>query len=710
MLLAPGPTSLPKSAGQTPREHKAYERKRIRNGERGRVQSAEERDIAPMPAVANPKRRAKAKKSLKYLCTAYLAKRFYRKFGVPQEEVIAEFERIVKSGGVVAIAMPRGSGKSALAIAAVLWAVLCHGHRFVMLIAANEKMAKQLLDSVAQELLSNELLLADFPEFVYPVVRTAGINQRRPLFGGKAVKVVVTKSEIVLAHIDGHCQGAVIRCAGLLSGNLRGQTYTMPNGDFLRPSLFMADDPQTRKSAKSPRESENREAILAGDVLGMAGPGEKLSGLVPCTVIREGDMADRILDQRLNPHYHGMRYKMVEGLAADKDLKAWWDYKPVYEEGERRKDGGTAARAHFRQHRDAISKGLKAYWPARFLKGEVDAIHHALNKWCNNREAFHAECQNDPGAALMADDNTPSMAGLFEKFTRLARGVLPIWTRRVIADIDVQKEVLFWKVLAIGDGFRAAIVDYGTYPDQGPGYFTIKDLRHKLSHHFAGAGKTGGMEAIIWWGLDQLIPKLMRSWHREDGHEMRLERLPIDTGWGESTDFLYEYCRRSPFASILLPTKGVGIKAGERPMTEWKPKDNEPRPGLHWVLSTEPTKRAVWLFRYDTNWWKTFTCHRAATPPGPGSLWLFGNDASEHRLLFDHCRAETPVFTRGKDRIVWSFTCPPGVDNHWYDNLVGALAVASLQGTALSEAHQPAPPQRWDAASIAAARQRNRRG
>ncbi len=687
-----------------------YARKKLREAERSREQSAEDREIAPIPAVVNPKRRAKAKASLKTFCMTYLSRWFYRKFGESQDEVIAEFERIIISGGVVAIAMPRGSGKTALARAAVLWAVLCHCHRFVMLIAANATMAKQLMDPVALALKTNELLLADFPEFVYPVVRTAGINQRRPLHNGKPISVQVTKTEIALAEISGHCAGAVIRCAGLLSGNIRGQTVSMPSGDSLRPSLFLADDPQTRKSAKSPKESENREAILAGDVLGMAGPGEKLSGLVPCTVIREGDMADRILDQRLNPAYHGMRYKMIEGLLPDKDLKSWWDYKAIYDEGERRKDGGAAARAEFRRNRAEISRGLKAYWPSRYEPGEVDAIQHALNRWCKNREAFHAECQNDPSAALMADDNTPSMAGLFEKFTRLGRGVLPIWTRKLVADIDVQKEILFYKVVAVGDGFRAAVVDYGTFPDQGPGYFTIKDLRLKMSQAFSATGRSGGMESAIWWGLDQLVPKLMKSWPREDGHEHRVERLGIDTGWGDSTDFLYEYCRRSPFAAILLPTKGVGITAGERPMTEWKPRDNEPRPGLHWVLSTEPTKRAVWLLRYDTNWWKTFSCNRAAASPGPGALWLFGQDASEHRLLFDHCRAETPVFTRGRDRVVWKWTCPQGVDNHWWDTLVGSMVVASVQGMALGEASQPVTPKRWTTEEIAAARGRNRRG
>ncbi|MFN7291962.1 MAG: hypothetical protein ACK5ST_01420, partial [bacterium] len=40
-----------------------------------------------------------------------------------------------------------------------------------------------------------------------------------------------------------------------------------------------------------------RESILAGAILGLAGPGKKISGIMPCTVIRPGDMADNILSR-----------------------------------------------------------------------------------------------------------------------------------------------------------------------------------------------------------------------------------------------------------------------------------------------------------------------------------------------------------------------------------------------------------------------------
>ena len=81
-------------------------------------------------------------------------------------------------------------------------------------------------------------------------------------------------------------------------------------------------DPQTDESARSLSQCANREAILAGAVLGLAGPGKKISGIMPCTVIRPDDMADNILDRDKHPEWNGERTKMVYAFPADEKL---WD-------------------------------------------------------------------------------------------------------------------------------------------------------------------------------------------------------------------------------------------------------------------------------------------------------------------------------------------------------------------------------------------------
>lgn len=62
--------------------------------------------------------------------------------------------------------------------------------------------------------------------------------------------------------------------------------YKRADGQTARPSLVVIDDPQTDESARSLSQCAARESILAGAVLGLAGPGKKIAGVMPCTVKR----------------------------------------------------------------------------------------------------------------------------------------------------------------------------------------------------------------------------------------------------------------------------------------------------------------------------------------------------------------------------------------------------------------------------------------
>jgi len=63
---------------------------------------------------------------------------------------------------------------------------------------------------------------------------------------------------------------------------LRAKTVAISR--TVRPALVVLDDPQTDESARSLSQCANRESVLAGAVLGLAGPGKKISGIMPCTV------------------------------------------------------------------------------------------------------------------------------------------------------------------------------------------------------------------------------------------------------------------------------------------------------------------------------------------------------------------------------------------------------------------------------------------
>ncbi len=102
----------------------AYDRRKERERQRQADQSREGRDIAPIPECKRKKDRAAVKKSLRLFCEKVLPERFKKKWSNDHLKAIAKIERAVVEGDVFALAMPRGSGKTTLVVAAVLWAIL----------------------------------------------------------------------------------------------------------------------------------------------------------------------------------------------------------------------------------------------------------------------------------------------------------------------------------------------------------------------------------------------------------------------------------------------------------------------------------------------------------------------------------------------------------------------------------------------------------
>jgi phage terminase large subunit GpA-like protein len=255
----------------------------------------------------------------------------------------------------------------------------------------------------------------------------------------------------------------------------------------------------------------------------------------------------------------------------------------------------------------------------------------------------------------------------------------------------VQKRLLFWVVVAWADDFTGSIVDYGAFPEQGRNYFTYTEAGHTLQ------SKSGSsqLEAAVRWGLDALTTNLFsRAWQREGGGETRIDRAFVDANYGESTDAVYEFCRRTPYSGIILPSHGRGIKAGDKPMDQYQKRPGETH-GFHWYVTPGDGKRAIKHLIADANFWKTFLAARAKALIGErGSLSVFGTKEERHRMLLDHLKAESPVQTFGRGREVWEWKDRPGVDNHWLDCLVLAGIAASMAGCALDNLPLAAPDQK----------------
>jgi hypothetical protein len=247
--------------------------------------------------------------------------------------------------------------------------------------------------------------------------------------------------------------------------------------------------------------------------------------------------------------------------------------------------------------------------------------------------------------------------------------------------IDVQAKALFWLVAAWEDDFTGGVIDYGTEPDQKATYFTLRDIRRTL----AMAAPRAGLEGSIYAGLERLTDATLGcEWRRDDGAQVRIDRCLIDANWGQSTDVVYQFCRQSKYAGVVLPSHGRYVGASSIPFSDYKRKRGD-RVGLNWRIQVVRGKRSVRHVVFDTNYWKSFVHARLAVPMGdPGCLSLFGRSADRHRLLADQLTSEYRVKTEGRGRTVdeWKLRVD-GLDNHWLDCLVGVAVGASIQGAVL---------------------------
>jgi hypothetical protein len=639
------------------------------------------RDIGDLPAVVSPERKERAASDFRFFCDSYFPLTFHLPWSPDHLKVIAKIEQAVLRNGLFAMAMPRGSGKTTICECACIWAVL-NGHRdFVCLIGSDEGHAMDMLDSIKMELDGNDLLLEDFPEVVYPIQCLDGIANRcnGQLYKGERTHIGWTAREIVLPSMPGSvASGAIIKVAGI-TGRIRGMKYKRADGHTVRPALVVLDDPQTDESARSLSQCATREGILAGAILGLAGPGKKISGIMPCTVIRPEDMADNILSRDKHPEWNGERTKMVYSFPTEE--KKWQRYGELRGESLRAHGDIRLATEFYAADREAMDAGAEIAWPERFNHDELSAIQHAMNLRLQDEAAFFAEYQNEPLPEESSESDELSADQIASKTNRMQRRLVPVGCNQLTMFVDVQANLLFFVVAAWEDDFTGYVIDYGVFPDQQRPYFTLRDARLTLPL----ATKASGLEGAIYAGLEQLTDSYLgREWRRDDGAMLRIERCLIDANWGSSTDVVYQFCRQSAHAGIIMPSHGRFVGASSQPFSEYKRRPGD-RIGHNWRMPNVAGKRAVRHVVYDTNFWKTFIHARLAVPMGDrGCLSLFGDSAAQHRLFAEHITSEYRVKTEGRGRTVdeWKMR-PERGDNHWFDCLVGCAAAASIQGVVL---------------------------
>ncbi len=633
------------------------------------------RNIAPIPPIKNPERRAKAMESLEFFAYAYFPETFNRPCSPAHKLLISKLEEVIIGEGgnnLQAIGMPRGWGKTSWCRCACLWGLLRGSRKFLVLIAANASMAKKLMKNF-QNMLECPALLEDFPEAIYPITRLDHTNSKAPgqHIDGKYTNITRHASEIVFPSVaNSLASGAIVCCAGLDTGHLRGLQYVVPStGATIRPDVFLADDVQTKKTSKSQEQCKYREDILASDVMFMGGS-RRIAGLATVTCIQKDDVADHLLDRKRYPAWNGIRCHYFDALPSNMELwEKWWDIKKTG-------DNETAV-AMYLENREAMDKDCIAVWPEYYEEGYVSAIEQGMAKYFDNRASFQSEYQSEP-LTLEDDSITFDTDSIEAKAVRnRKRGQVPTEADILTASIDVHGNILYTTVGGFSqNNFTGSLIDYGTWPKQKRAYFRQNDTKlFTLKQKYPGRGDEGAVQA----GLVDLINTLLdTTYKRDDGVVMHVRRILIDSGYKPSV--IHNACRMCKSPALVMPCIGKGVRAKDTPISQYKKRAPGDRLGPNWWVHRF-NQRDLQSVMVDTNHFKSQAVGALSTYLGdPGCLSMF-ESADKHKLLIAHLLSERCTLVEANGRRVYEWEArPEHFDNHWLDCLVYMLCAASMEG------------------------------
>lgn len=659
----------------------AYDRKKSTEAARNRLKASLHKDIGAIPKVVNPERRAACARDFKLFSNTYGRHVFSLAWGKPHLAAAERIEKVVLNGGLFALAMPRGWGKTTLCQWAVMWAILYGHRRFSVYVGATDEAATARLDEIKIELETNELLFEDFPEVCKPVRALEGITQRGrgQTVEGQRTRITWLDNRIVLPTIPGSVSsGSVIAARGITSRGLRGMKVTTAESKVLRPDIAIPDDPQDDQSAVSPDQCRKRLRIINSTILRLPGPKVRIAAFVPCTVIAANDLADQLLNPELNPRWNGQRTVALERLPTSEAL--WEQYAAVRAEGLRQKDGGKAGRKFFEANRTELERGAQHNWPENIEDGDVSAIQSAMNVKIDDPETFAAELQQAPLAMQEEAQEKVDRSELAARIVSPPMLIVAQHASRLTAFVDPNSKLMWYLVCGFGNHFSGHAIKYGTWPDQRLMYVTSRDAKKTI----ARAKPRAGLQAQIYHALEQLTEELLSTEFRdESGQIHKIEKLLIDANWGAITKTVYRFARSSKYAGIITPSHGKFLGARDKPIEQWPTKDGD-RIGFHWRerYAPENAKRFV---LFDTNRWKSLVTDRLRVAIGdPGALTVFDARPEMHRLLFDHWTSETPVeeVKLGERLTIWKEQ--KGRDNDLWDGIVGCHVAASMLGIDLA--------------------------
>ena len=624
------------------------------------------------------KRRADCTADLELALRTYWPEAFPRAFSADHKELIAVCQSVLENSGCNVTAMPRGSGKTTIKTRALMWAALTGKRRFPVLGTADDGQFCCLMRGIKVMLETNQRLLEDFPEVIIPIrqlerVATKCVYQ---LYKGDPTYIRWSDQFVQFPFTELSVErgnaGVVISGGGITSA-LRGMVYTLPNGDQIRPDAILCDDIQTRKSAKSPTQVQERLDIIKGDLMGMRGD-RPLAMMVTCTPIYEEDLAERLLSNEHSPEFKSIRVPMLKTMPVNMDL---WE---EYDVARRQELVGEAEPGHansfYKANRKKLDQGAEHYWAEKVDDGKLSAIQCAMEDYLADPDMFAAEKQCQPQPHQKSDIEPLMASKLCGRVSPYPQGTVQADHSVLTAHIDVQAKVLYYAVCSWSQKFGGTVIEYNTWPKrpQMGRYFTLNGLRTGLASKYKGLDEGGCIRAGIKDCVQYLTTK---QYKRENEGELGLNLILVDGRWRTDDVESGIIESKSPIAQIMF---GTGIGAVHAAMSQWNKKPGRVF-GDHWV-EDKPARRKRRAIHADVNHWKS-ELHTSLSVPDlhQEALRWYNGSRTYHQLISDHCVAEVCFRVEARNRTVDEWQLKHSThDNHFWDNLVGCMVGASKLG------------------------------
>ncbi|MEN6360056.1 MAG: hypothetical protein ABFD59_08370 [Smithella sp.] len=615
--------------------------------------------VDPEPKVKAA--RTRIEKSLSHWLRHHGGEAFSSKWSPDHIRVLGKIETAINSGGLFALAMPRGHGKTTILKWITLYVLLTGRRKYVVIVAATAELAQVIIEFCRQQIIESDTLHEHYPH-VTTYARATGGKAIKAIYqlraDGKTSGIKWSKTTLVLPEVtstDGEgypSNGAILEGHGL-TGAIRGKWRDTKTGKVLRPDFVIADDPQSRESSESSSQCAMRERIITGDVLGLAGPRKKIAAVMPCTIIRRGDLADRFLDHSVHPEWQGEICQLVKKWPDAQDT-LWKQYTEIY-----REDGGMAKATDFYlANRAKMDAGAEVSWEERIRDGEVSAIQTAENLLLETGPQFWAEYQNEP-LSLSAGQYEITPELVIAHTINLPRLQLPPTSTVFVGHIDINRTGLHWAVAGFDQSMTGHCPAYGRWPSHG-------DLWPKNAQELV-------RKQAIFRGLKDLCDRISQTVFLRDGKQVRLGLLLVDRGY--EPDVVHKFAAVSVYPFRVLPARGYAAQ-------QYFPRKNmligRPMEGCHVTKSDNGP-----FLAFNADMWRE-TAQRAFLPEagahGGFTIYHSASDR-EHSDFAEHVAAEKLTNKYETDKGTrWEWSHQPGAAWDWGDAVTGCWVAAAASG------------------------------